>query len=205
LAISQACDYVAQAARGLQHIHEHDLIHRDVKPSNLLLARPPSGDVVKVLDLGPARLSLGAARPWARSLTPEEGPLLGTPDYLAPEQALDSRQVDIRADIYSLGCTLWFLLTAQPPFPGDTLAQKCLRHQQAPPPDLQALRPEVPAGLTDVMHGLLAKRHEDRYATPAEVAAALAPFLGAPSALPRAPARRARPRPAPGRKGRRWR
>jgi serine/threonine-protein kinase len=102
--------------------------------------------------------------------------VLGTADYLSPEQAKNPAAVDIRGDIYSLGCTLYFLLAGRPPFPGGTLMQKLLRHQQEEPMPIDALRPDMPAGLTAVVRRMMAKRTEDRYQTPAAVALALAPF-----------------------------
>src|SRR5262249_48827773 len=110
------------------------------------------------------------------TLTPENAVLIGTADYLAPEQALDFHAADIRADIYSLGCTFYYLLTGQPPFSGGMLAEKLLKHQQAEPPPIQQFRQDVPAGLSDVMRKMLAKRPQDRHQTPAEVDEALAPF-----------------------------
>jgi serine/threonine-protein kinase len=102
--------------------------------------------------------------------------MVGTADYLSPEQALSPATVDIRGDLYSLGCTLYYLLTGQPPFPGGTLMQKVLRHQKEEPPPLLSLRPDLPAGLSAVLRRLLAKQPEDRYQTPAAVALALVPF-----------------------------
>ena len=141
LAVPQACDYVRQAARGLQHAHERGLVHRDIKPSNLLVAlpsmwtgQPPAGastwGLVKILDLGLARLSDGLRS--SKSLT-LEGHLMGTPDYMAPEQADDPHRADIRADLYSLGCTFHLLLTGRPPFAGGNFLQKVNRHRSEPP------------------------------------------------------------------------
>jgi WD40 repeat protein/tRNA A-37 threonylcarbamoyl transferase component Bud32 len=173
LPVDQACDYVRQAARGLQHIHEHGLVHRDVKPSNLLLTEvnpPGSGQaVVKLLDLGLARFERPLQGELTGSFTPVGGVMMGTPDYMAPEQALDMHQADIRSDIYSLGCTLYYLLTAQPPFPGGTLAQKLLWHQQVKPPPVTSLRPEMPAGVQTVLERMLAKSPAERHLTPIAV------------------------------------
>jgi WD40 repeat protein/tRNA A-37 threonylcarbamoyl transferase component Bud32 len=167
---AEACEYVREAALGLQHAHERGLVHRDVKPSNLLLATREG--IIKVLDLGLARLHAGRA---VGQIT-QEGSLMGTPDYLAPEQALDSAKADTRADVYSLGCTLYHLLAGRPPFPGGTLAEKVLRHQQAEPEPLEGLCPDLPPGLGTVVRRMMAKRPGDRYQTPGQAAAALAPF-----------------------------
>ncbi len=132
--VTQASDFVRQAALGLQHAHEKGLVHRDIKPANLLLA--VRDNTVKVLDMGLARLSQGTeAETMVAGLT-QEGTVMGTPDYMAPEQAEDTTTVDTRADIYSLGCTLYFLLAGQVPFAGGTLAQKLRKHAQADPPPL---------------------------------------------------------------------
>ncbi|HYT90462.1 MAG TPA: protein kinase, partial [Gemmataceae bacterium] len=177
----QACEYVRQAALGLQHASERGLVHRDVKPSNLLLDREQS--IIKLLDLGLARREGVASATVPGELT-GVGMMLGTPDFMAPEQAVDPRQADIRADIYSLGCTLYFLLAGRPPFPDGTLTQKLLWHQHAEPEPIGSLRPDVPAGLSAVLRKMLAKRPEERYQAPAEVAAALAPFANANLAKP---------------------
>jgi serine/threonine-protein kinase len=170
--LRQAGDYIRQAALGLQHVHEHGLVHRDVKPQNLLVS--PTG-VVKILDLGLARLrEPQAGLPAPANLT-REGIVIGTPDYLAPEQAQDARSVDIRADIYSLGCTFHYLLTGQPPFPGGSVAQKLMRHQKEKLPAMP-VRPGVNPPIKGVLETMMAKRPDDRYQTPAEVASALAPF-----------------------------
>ena len=187
LPAARACEYVRQAALGLQHAHERGLIHRDIKPSNLLLAPVsvtplPSGErgggegLVKVADFGLASVS-GTGAGGSGPLT-AEGTVLGTPDYMAPEQALRAGAVDGRADVYSLGCTLYFLLTGRPPFPGGSAAQKLLAHQQTEPVDPSHFRPDLPAGLPAVVRRMLAKRPEDRCQTAAEVAALLAPFCG---------------------------
>lgn len=170
----QACDYIRQAALGLQYAYELGLVHRDVKPANLLV--PFEGNRIRILDIGLARLEWDrqdlAATPAPTSLTT----VMGTPDYIAPEQALNSQQADTRADIYSLGCTLYHLLTGQPPFPARSLTKKLLDHQQTPPPSIRQLRPELPIGLASVVLKMMAKVPGERYQTPAGVAVALAPF-----------------------------
>ena len=180
LAPLRAAHYLRQAALGLQHAHEAGLVHRDIKPSNLLLDR--SG-VVKMLDLGLARFFDEENSPFIQQF--EKGFVIGTADYLAPEQAVDS-QVDIRADLYSLGCTLYFLLTGQGPFPTGTSAQKMLWHQVRMPQPVSQLRPELPAGLVALLTRLLAKEPERRPQTPLELADALAEFTKVPLAPPTA-------------------
>jgi serine/threonine protein kinase len=171
LPVAEACEYTRQAALGLRHAHQRGLVHRDIKPSNLLLT---SKGVVKVLDLGLARLfESDPTQPTSTELT-AEGAVIGTPDFIAPEQALDARSADIRSDLYSLGSTLYFLLTGRPPFPGGSLAQKLLKHQLHDPTPVERLRPEVPPGVAAVVRRLMAKRPRDRYQTPGEAAQALA-------------------------------
>jgi serine/threonine-protein kinase len=172
LPVGEACRYVRQVALGLQHAHERGLIHRDIKPSNLLVA--PDG-AVKILDLGLARTRAALEGEAAGRIT-QEGSIMGSPDYLAPEQALDSSTVDIGADIYSLGCTFYHLLTGRPPFPGGTLAEKILKHQQMQPEPVAALCPGVPPELPRIIEKMMAKRKEDRYRAPGEVAAVLEAF-----------------------------
>jgi WD40 repeat protein len=182
--VHQACAYVRQVASGLQHAHERGLVHRDVKPHNLIMSLRDG--LVKVADLGLARLPRSVTeqvtelspRVTTGTLTPENAGLMGTADYLAPEQAMDFHAADIRADIYSLGCTLFFLLTGQPPFAGGNLAQKVARHMHAEPPAIETLRTDLPTGLPVVLRKMLAKRPEDRYQTPAEVEQALAAVEG---------------------------
>jgi serine/threonine protein kinase len=179
----QAAEYIRQAALGLQHIYKHQLVHRDIKPGNLLLC----GELIKILDLGlarwrPATLEQADSSPSeetsSSSLTPAGSVMMGTPDYLAPEQALDFHAADIRADLYSLGCTFYYLLTGQPPFPGGTLAQKLLNHQNTPAPPVNTLRCAVPPAIAGIVHRLLAKRPEDRYVTPADLVADLDAAIG---------------------------
>jgi serine/threonine-protein kinase len=205
LPVAAACEYVRQADLGLQHAHERGLVHRDIKPSNLMLsaaghrlsavgqAEKPNAErrtpkaVVKILDLGLARFrqtvdgeatAMLTAAIGPSSLTPVQALMIGTPDYMAPEQAVNFHGADIRADIYSLGCTLYYLLAGQPPFPGGALAEKLLRHQQAEAPPLELFRADVPGELSAIARRMLAKRAEDRYQVPGEVAAALQRLLG---------------------------
>ncbi len=170
LPVERACEYVRQAALGLQHAHERGMVHRDIKPANLLLTR--DGTLVKVLDMGLARLDQPGDDGDSSTMT-QEGAIMGTPDYIAPEQALDTHTVDIRADLYSLGCTFYFLLTGRAPFPGGTLLQKLNKHQNEQPIAVEKLRPEVPPVVARVVRKLMAKRPDDRYQTPAELAEAL--------------------------------
>jgi tRNA A-37 threonylcarbamoyl transferase component Bud32 len=174
LDVARACHYVYGAAVGLQHAHEIGLVHRDIKPGNILIDR--SG-VIKVLDLGLARFFNDEEDNLTRV---HDENVLGTADYLAPEQALDSHTVDIRADIYSLGATFYFLLTGTPPFPDGTVPQKLLWHQQREPKPIRSIRPEVPDGVAAVISRMMAKRPEDRYQTPADVIAAMQPWVATP-------------------------
>jgi len=169
LPIPAACAVVRQAALGLQFIHEHGLVHRDIKPSNLILSGKGQ---VKILDLGLARLQ-DADTP-GEELTPS-GQMMGTRDFMAPEQALSSHDVDIRADIYSLGCSLYKLLSGKAPFSGpeySSAMKKIMAHAQEPVPPLA----NIPVQLTAVIERMMAKEPADRFAQPAEVAQALEPF-----------------------------
>jgi WD40 repeat protein/tRNA A-37 threonylcarbamoyl transferase component Bud32 len=181
LPVAEACDAVRQTALGLQHAHERGVVHRDVKPENLIRC---AGGTVKVLDFGLAALT--AERGGALTDT---NVIMGTPDYMAPEQAEDPRSADVRADVYSLGCTLYHLLTGRVPYPASTRMQKLLAHREQPLPSIRQACPEVPVGLACVLERMLAKRPDDRYQTPGEAAAALAPFTVV-GASPRRPRRR---------------
>lgn len=151
-----AADYIRQAAEGLEHAHEAGLVHRDIKPGNLLLDKTGT---VKLLDLGLARFFDDEEN----SLTVEhDEKVLGTADYLAPEQAVDSHSVDKRADLYSLGCTLYFLLTGNPPFNEGTLAQRLIAHQTKEPPPVSKARDDVPESFNRLLLRLMAKKPDDR-------------------------------------------
>jgi serine/threonine-protein kinase len=169
LPVALACDYARQTSLGLQHAFEHEVVHRDVKPTNLRLTA--DAQVVKILDMGLALLP-GAAAPAAAA----PARVMGTPDYMAPEQAVAGQDIDIRADLYSLGCTLYFLLTGQPPYPGRSAEQKLLCHHREPLPGLDRHRTDVAPGLVGVLRRLTAKKPAERYQTPAEAAEALQPF-----------------------------
>ncbi len=174
LPIAEACELIRAAAVGLEYIHTQGLVHRDIKPHNLLVS---SAGQVKILDLGLATLK-GGEKSTGGDLT-AEGQFLGTVDYAAPEQWESSRDVDIRADIYSLGCTLYYLLAGQTPFPNtkySTMMQQMWAHSQAPLPPIHTFRPDLPEEINAILARMLAKKREDRYARPEEVAAALAPF-----------------------------
>ena len=173
LEANRAADYVRQAAEGLQHAHEAGLVHRDIKPSNLILDRL---GVVRVLDLGLARFLVDSRRNQGVTERFDSKVILGTADFMAPEQAVDSSRVDIRADIYSLGCTLYFLLTGKMVFESDVFAQKMMAHQMQQPIPIRKHSPHVPQALEAVVTRMMEKKPQNRYQTPAEVAAALAEF-----------------------------
>jgi serine/threonine protein kinase len=173
LPVPEACELARQAALGLQGAHAAGLVHRDVKPSNLLLS---TRGEVKLLDLGLALLRNAGAGELTAS-----GDVMGTADFMAPEQWDACRDVDIRADLYSLGCTLYALLTGHPPFGSSEFGsalRKMAAHAQQPPPPVRTVRPDVPAGLAAILNRLLAKNPADRYPTPADAARALEPFCG---------------------------
>lgn len=224
LPVDQACEYIRQAALGLQHAFERGMVHRDIKPANLLVMRAVASDrrrssgeialptdpfknssamhsraavvmhypwgVVKILDLGMARCNNPFTGEAATHLT-QVGSIMGTPEYIAPEQARDSHTSDVRADLYSLGCTLYFLLTGQPPFPTGTVTEKLLQHQMDAPAPIAKIRADrlfawkkvtestmgVPAEVERVVHKLLAKRPDHRYQTPIELANELRDIL----------------------------
>ena len=158
LPIDDAVFYTCQLAEALQHAADRGIVHRDIKPSNVLISQD---DKIKLVDMGLARSeNFDISEDMTAS-----GVTLGTFDYISPEQARDPRVADLRSDIYSLGCTLYFMLTGSPPYPGGTMLQKLLSHGNAPPPDARKLRPHVSDDLVIVINKMLAKDPEDRYAS----------------------------------------
>jgi len=169
---SVAADVIRQAARGLEHAHSKGVIHRDIKPANLLIDHDGR---VRLLDMGLALVEAGAPDDHSLTVAHNEN-VLGTADYLAPEQALNSHSVDHRADIYGLGCTLYFLLTGSPPFDDGTLAQRIAKHQSEMPRPIREIRPECPGELEGICVKMIQKDPAYRYQSAADVAEALAKF-----------------------------
>lgn len=170
LDVGRAARFIRQAALGLAHAHDRKMIHCDIKPANLILG---SDDVVKILDMGMARLVESDG-----SSSDSNENIVGTIDYIAPEQALEAEDLDHRADIYSLGCTLYFLLTSRPPFGDGTLAQRIMKHQTQTPRPISDTRSGVPDELAEVCLKMMAKKPEDRFQNAADVAQALEPWAG---------------------------
>uniref|UniRef100_A0A7C2JXV3 Protein kinase domain-containing protein n=1 Tax=Schlesneria paludicola TaxID=360056 RepID=A0A7C2JXV3_9PLAN len=174
LPIGLACEYARQAALGLQQAHERGMVHRDIKPANLLLTRSASGrPLVKILDFGLARFQSESRETGEITRT---GEIMGTPDYISPEQASDTRSADIRSDIYSLGCTLYHWLAGSVPFPGNTLMERLMARATRDPTPLSQMRSDVPAELSAVVQRMLDRDPAQRNQTPAQVADALAHF-----------------------------
>lgn len=170
LPIEQAVQCALQAAQGLEYAHQQRVVHRDIKPANLLLDGEGN---VKILDMGLARLEPSADSPPDKDhqdvgLT-RSGVILGTIDYMSPEQAENTRRADARSDIYSLGCTLFCLLTGKPPYPAENTLAKLMAHRTRPVPSLRTTRSEVSADLDAIVQRMLAKRPEDRYQTMSEL------------------------------------
>jgi eukaryotic-like serine/threonine-protein kinase len=183
LAVGQACDFVRQAALGLQAAHEMGMVHRDIKPANLLVQGvgpdgKPTRCIVKILDFGLASMQepKPGQAPGSGSGESQQNVVVGTPDYLSPEQAKNLRDADIRSDLYSLGCTFYYLLTGNIPFPGGNTLEKLFRHAMEDPVPIETVRPDLPAEVIAIIRRLMAKKPEDRYPTPAALAEALAPL-----------------------------
>ena len=162
-------DCIRQAADGLAHAHSRNMIHCDIKPSNLLLS---DQGTIKILDMGMARLAGDED-----SSEHHQHKMLGTVDYMSPEQAMEGPDFDHRSDIYSLGCTLYFLLTGRPPFDGGTLTQRIVKHQTQEPDDILELHPDAPRELADICKKMMAKNPDDRYQSAEEVGSRLAAWL----------------------------
>jgi serine/threonine protein kinase/DNA-binding response OmpR family regulator len=170
LTVGAAVNCIRQAARGLEYAHGRGIVHRDIKPANLLR---DAGGTVKITDLGLARLNEPLGGPVANSALTQAGGVVGTVDYMSPEQAFDSTSVDHRADIYSLGCTLYYLLTGAPPYTGSTIMATLLKHRESPVPALAGVRAAVPPALDAVFHQMMAKNPAHRFSTMSELLAAL--------------------------------
>jgi serine/threonine protein kinase len=183
---AEAVRLIHQALGGLQHLHDKRMIHRDLKPANMMLTPAPGRHeatweaTVKILDIGLGREIFDEDTPEGQIETQltVEGSVLGTPDYLAPEQAKDARSADIRADLYSLGCVLFHCLAGHPPFPESNIMAQMLKHATEKPPTLASQGVDIPPGLQAVIDRMLAKFPDARHATPAAAAAAIKPFLG---------------------------
>ncbi len=172
LPVGHTCALMRQAALGLQHAHEKGMVHRDIKPGNLLIPRPASDQppdvLVKIVDFGLARLQNKSTSETIQ-LRPQAG-VLGTPDFISPEQSRDIHATDIRSDLYSLGCTFYYALAGRVPFPGETAVEKLIKHLMERPEPLEKVRPEVPPAVAAIVKKLMAKNPADRYQTPAELA-----------------------------------
>ncbi len=186
LSVGLACDYIKQCATGLHCAHLRGMLHRDIKPANILvqtqrLEGENSPGLIKISDFGLARLgqpggdkdTCGSAQ---GTILTRENTVMGTPDYLSPEQTRNLHKTDIRSDLYSLGCTFYFLLTGQVPFPGGQPLDKLIRHATEKPRPIGAFRADLPVEVITLVDRLMAKRSEDRPQTPADVIKALEPF-----------------------------
>jgi serine/threonine-protein kinase len=189
LPVGLACELIRQAAIGLQYAFEMGMVHRDVKPSNLLVQFPSDEPrrkqtVLKILDFGLARLQCASGE-WSdvATIITRANTIMGTPDFVSPEQARDLHAADIRSDLYSLGCAMYYLLTGQVPYPGGGTVEKLVRHSMTAPEPIRDLRPEVPAAVVAIVDRLMAKEPGGRFQTPNELATALEPFA-ADEALP---------------------
>jgi serine/threonine-protein kinase len=180
LSVGLACDYIRQAALALQAAHALGMVHRDIKPANLLVQRrgldADAPGLLKVTDFGLARLC-DPQRPGTNgTLLLKPNTVMGTPDYVSPEQARDVHKVDIRSDLYSLGCSMYFMLTGRVPFPGGDALEKMIRQATVTAQPVGAFRPDVPVEVVKIVERLMAKHPNQRFQTPAELVEALTPF-----------------------------
>ena len=173
LPVLHACNYILQAAQGLHHASQRGMVHRDIKPHNLM--RTTRG-TIKILDFGLARFATGGDGDASDPGLTADFTALGTPDYMAPEQARDSKRADVRSDLYSLGCTLYYLLAGQVPFPSGTAFEKVIGHCERQPKPLSEFRDDIPKEVVQIVERLMAKDPEDRFQTPAELVEAIKPF-----------------------------
>lgn len=185
LPVETAVDYIVQAAEGLQYAHSQKIIHLDIKPANLLLDKTGT---IKILDMGLARIDdvISAAETAPAESLIQDGKVMGTVDYIPPERSSDPQAVDHRADIYSLGCTLYHLLTGRPPFTGNTILKRIKAHRVKPIPSLSKARDDVPESLDAVFQKMLAKNPDDRYGSMAEVITHLRACVESPDNPPAA-------------------
>jgi len=185
LSVREAADFIRQAALGLQYAHDEGLVHRDIKPANLIVDKRGH---VKILDLG---LALATAEDDASLTRAHDEKVLGTADYLAPEQARDSHKADRRSDIYALGCTLFYLLVGRPPFHKGTLAERIRSHMNEPAPNLMELRQDVPPAIAELYFRMMEKHPDARQQTAQEIADSLTAWLA--TTAPQAPRARVEP------------
>ncbi len=171
LPVETAIGYTRQTATGLAYAHDQGVVHRDIKPSNLLLDKEGA---IKILDMGLARIEPRDADSETQAQITTTGAVLGTVDFMSPEQAMNTKYADARSDVYSLGCTLWALLTGGPVYRGATVVEKLVAHREHPIPSLRDWRPDAPPAVDALFARMIAKRPDERMQSMSEVLAAIA-------------------------------